>query len=150
MVITLDQLISNEIPNEVWDTEKITDLKIQKTQPKSQWSSRPPLSWYETVEFTAPYWILNSNIGRLKNLESLTLVDLDIRTLPDSLTQLQNLRKLNVSFNKLEISNEIEKLKQLKNLEHLTLYGNHYDSLEMQKFQEMFPALVIEFKGDDD
>jgi len=149
ITITLDELTTQEISERIWDNKELNQLTIQKTKSKTKWSTYPPLSWYETVKFVPPYWVLSSKIGRLKNLKSLVLVDLDIQTLPDAITELQQLEELYLSFNKLEVSDELWKFKELKNLKRLVLYGNHYDLKEMQNYQRLFPELLIEYKSQD-
>jgi len=149
LVVTINELVTQEIPDSVWSNLNTTQLIIQKERPKKQWSTRPPLSWYEHLDFAPPYWVLNDKIGQLTELKSLILFEMDIQILPDSIVELQKLEVLNLSFNKLEISNELDKLKQLRNLKHLILYGNHYVESEMQVYKNMFPDLIIEYKDEN-
>ncbi|OEK06597.1 hypothetical protein [Roseivirga misakiensis] len=149
IILTLDELSTKEIPDSLWNNEELEELTIQKTRANMQWSTRSPLSWYETVEFTPPYRELSDKVGKLKRLKSLILVDLDIKTLPESITQLKHLEILNLSFNKLELPEELSKLKVLKSLKHLILIGNHYDPHEMEEYQKEFPNLRIEYKAEE-
>lgn len=149
VLITLDELATKGIPDNLWTNETITELTIQKTRPKNEWSTRPPISWYEHLDFAPPYWVLSDKIGQLTELKSLILFEMDIQSLPDSIVELQKLEVLNLSFNKLEVSNELDKLKQLKSLQQLILYGNHYVESEMQVYKNMFPDLIIEYKDEN-
>ncbi|MFY0593437.1 hypothetical protein [Roseivirga sp.] len=149
IILILDELSTKEIPDSLWNNAELIRLTIQKTRPKTKWGTHPPLSWYETVEFTPPYWELSDKVGKLKRLKSLILADLDIKTLQESIIQLKHLEILNLSFNKLELSEELSKLKALKSLKHLILIGNHYDPHEMEDYQKEFPNLRIEYKAEE-
>ena len=144
VVITLDEEESNEISIRISELSKTTELKIQKSKPKQDWVAHPPLSWYESRELKPPYWKIPESIGQLHHLKSLYLVNLDISELPNSFTQLQNLEFLDLSLNKLNLSNELPKI----NLKHLKVLGNHFDEVEIQQFKEEFPNVKIEYKSE--
>ncbi len=149
LTITLDELTNNEIPDEIWDSLELTELSIQKTQPKPGWKTYPPLSWYKSVEFTPPYWVLSNKIGQLRSLKTLSIVDLDLRTLPDSIIHLSKLEHINLSFNKIDLGFELDKFRQLKSLKRLTAYGNHYDEAVIQAFKSEFPNILVEYKDEN-
>ncbi|MEM8940107.1 MAG: hypothetical protein AAGC64_12245 [Bacteroidota bacterium] len=149
VTIILSELQSNEIPNSIWDSVHIKKLTIRKNRLTSTWKTYPPLSWYETRELAPPFWELPNEIGSLKNLEYLYLVDLDINSLPETIAGLQKIKILNLSLNKLTLHNELEKFKQLKNLKDLKIMGNHYDSLEMKKFKKDFQHIDIKYTSED-
>jgi len=66
------------------------------------------------------------------NTTSLNLIRLNLTTIPESVAQLVNLRKLDMRINKITIIPDW--LAQLSDLEELNVYGNHItaipDSLE--------------------
>lgn len=145
VLITLSELESDTIPNVIWSSMQIVELKIQKTRPQGRWESHPPLSWYENRELTPPYWSLPNKLGNLENLEFLYLSNLDINELPNSITNLSKLRILDLSLNKLRLTDELDKLKKLKNLDELRLLGNHYEAGIMEEFKKEFADIEIEY-----
>lgn len=148
MIITLDELTTGVMPFEIGEWINITHLIIRKTTTKNQWVSYPPLSWYEKRELKPPYWRIPETIGNLKNLKSLSLVALDISELPHSITKLQKLETLNLSLNKLQLSNEFDKFRKLKALKDLKVVGNHFDEEEMVEFKREFPKMNIAYKSE--
>jgi Leucine-rich repeat (LRR) protein len=70
-------------------------------------------------------------------------VGLDLNRLPDNFGKLQNLDSLNLMMNKLTISREIPKLKELKNLKYLGIYGNKIDTRDIKELKNSNPNLVI-------
>jgi len=61
VVITLDELETNEIPDEIEELINITEVKVQKTRPQHKWVTYPPLSWYERRELKAPLYASKIN-----------------------------------------------------------------------------------------
>ncbi|MEP4669395.1 MAG: hypothetical protein ABJZ91_11275, partial [Cyclobacteriaceae bacterium] len=82
------------------------------------------------------------------SLKSLRLSNLDIHELPESISQLKNLEFLDLSMNKLELSNELPKLTQLSKLKHLRISGNHFREEEMKEFQRQNPNIKVEYKDE--
>ena len=150
VIVTLSELESGQIPDSVWNSSEIKELKIQKSQPEGNWTTHPPLSWFESRELKPPCWNVPESIAKLEKLESLYLVNLDISALPDAIAKLHQLRILGVSLNKLQLSNELSKFKQLNNLEVLTLPGNHFDAEEMEKFKDSLPEVKIKYREEID
>lgn len=146
IVITLSELESEKIPKTIWNSENIKKLKIQRVLLEDNWSTFPPLSWFENRELNPPFWIIPKDIGKLENLEYLDLKNLDIHKLPASITKLQKLKELDLSFNKLKLSKELTKLGKLKNLKELRLFGNHYEVDAMEKFKNKFPEIEVEYR----
>jgi Leucine-rich repeat (LRR) protein len=146
--INLDELPTKEIPEEIGELISATGLTIQLTQPTGNWTVYPPLSWYETRELKEPFLKLPSSIGQLESLKSLQLSNLDIHELPESISQLKNLEFLDLSMNKLDLSNELPKLNELSNLKHLRILGNHFEDEEMKEFQRQNPNIKVEYKDE--
>lgn len=67
---------------------------------------------------------LSESLGNLKNLKELDVNHIGLEQLPSSITKLSALEKLDISFNLLSITNEIDKLRQLENLKSIKIYGN--------------------------
>lgn len=105
------------------------------------WTVYPPLSALPTR--LPPFKRLPDSIGELKNLTNLTLVGLDLGELPSSITKLQKLDTLNLIGNKLKVSDELEKLKSLKNLKMLLLFGNQFTTVEVEELRLANPNLVV-------
>jgi Leucine-rich repeat (LRR) protein len=105
----------------------------------------PPSKELEQLTKVPPFRQLPDEIGDLTNLQHLGLVGLDLKELPDNFGQLQHLDSLNLMMNKLTISEEIVKLKELKNLKYLALFGNKVDSTDVNELKKANPNLVIAF-----
>jgi len=148
LVINLDELQTSRVPEEVGLLTDATDLTIQVAKPAGNWSVYPPLSWYETRVLKEPFRKLPESIGQLKLLKSLKISGLDIHKLPASISELSNLEFLDVSFNKLVVSNELPKLNSLSNLRHLRILGNHYEEKEMQEFIRLNPTIKVVYKDE--
>jgi len=91
-----------------------------------------------------PFRQLPNEITELTNLQNLNLAALDLKTLPDNFGKLQKLDSLNLVANKLTISAESAKLKKLKNLKYLGLFGNKIDTADIRELKRENPNLVIE------
>ncbi|REE01303.1 leucine-rich repeat domain-containing protein [Marinoscillum furvescens] len=144
VIITLDELESGKIPDSLWTSKQIIELKIQKTRPSKIWTSHPPLSWLENRELEPPFWSMPEKIGNLRNLEILILGNLDISELPNSITNLKNLEVLDISINKLQISQELNKLEKLQKLKTLIISGNRYAVHDVESLKEALSHTNIE------
>ena len=80
---------------------------------------------------------------RASNLRSLTLVNLDIVSLPDNFDRLESLDTLILFMNKLTISNEIKKLKRLRQLKYLGLLGNNITASDIIELKISIPGITI-------
>lgn len=89
-------------------------------------SAQPTYSTYPTLDERLP-----DEITTLTNLRYLGLVRLNLTVLPDDFGKLNNLDTLDLSLNRLTISNELGKLKKLKKLKFLGLMGNIADSTDI-------------------
>lgn len=139
-----------DIPSTISQLTQVKDLTIRLDRPEGSWSTYPPISWYETREFKKPFRHLPESVGELKNLRSLTLTNLDIHTLPESIANLTSLNELNLSMNKLDLTKELPKLGTLTNLKSLHVIGNHYDPLVMQSFMEANPHIDVTYRVEED
>ncbi len=139
-----------DIPSTISELTQVKDLTIRLDKPEGSWSTYPPISWYETRELKKPFRHLPESVGELKNLRSLTLTNLDIHTLPESIANLTSLNKLNLSMNKLDLTKELPKLGSLTNLKSLNVIGNHYDPLVMQSYMEANPQIDVNYKVEED
>ena len=148
-IITLDELESDKSLDFLRSKTNLTSLVIRKNSFEG-WVVYPPVAWYQQIEFQEPFWELPEVVTTLINLKTLILLDLDIKTLPNAIVNLKNLEKLNLSTNKLELTNELKKLEKLSKLKHLILYGNHYVEEEIITFQNKFENLKIEYKDNQE
>lgn len=148
MVIYLDELSHQEIPEVLEELRGVNSLTILRTKETKTWTVHPPLSWYETRELKEPFFTLPASIGELHALRSLHLANLDIRGLPESIVKLKNLQFLDISMNKLELTKELPKLSKLPNLKTLRVLGNHFDPNKMQEFQRQNPTIEVVYKDE--
>ena len=115
---------------------------------QNEWAALPPISWYERRSIKPPFYYLPDSIGNLTQLRSLIIVNLDLKSLPSSITNLKNLEYLDVSLNKLDLTLEMQKFYELPNLKHLRVFGNHFDEEVMLKFKERFPNVILEYNSE--
>lgn len=126
------------------DIEQLTNVKrLFISADSGAWTIYPPLSALPQPTDNTLNERLPNEITKLTNLKYLGLVRLNLTTLPDDFGKLNNLDSLDISFNRLTISNEIEKLKELKELKYLELTGNVVDSTDIIKLKKENPSLKI-------
>ena len=110
------------------------------------WTIYPPLSAFEEYIDRPPFRYLPNEITGLTKLRDLTLRQLAIKTLPIEFDRLENLEKLDLSINKLTIKDEIDKLRNLKKLKQLTLFGNRVRKEDIVILKAANPALSIDLE----
>lgn len=84
------------------------------------------------------------------NLEDLSLVYLNLRALPKDFYRLANLKRLNISFNKLDVEKELHKLSSLKKLKELDLRGNRVDKNSVAVIEKAIPGILVKYRIDED
>lgn len=141
-LIYLSQHNLDSVPAEIGRLKKVKSLYITKDS-TSGWAINPPLSEIQQMTEIPPFRELPTELGELTSLKNLGLVGLDLKQLPDNFGQFQHLDSLNLMINKLTISEEIEKIKELKNLKYLALFGNKVDSIDISELKKANPNLVI-------
>lgn len=82
-----------------------------------------------------PFQQKPEELTELTTLQNLGLVRLDLNKLPENFGILQNLDSLNLTINKPAISREIDKLKELKNLKYLGLFGNKANTVDIKELK---------------
>lgn len=143
VVIYLSNYYLDSVPRDIVKLRKVKSLCIAKDSTNG-WTIYPPLSALMQRADIPPFRKLPNEITELTNLRNLDLIGLDLKTLPDNFDKLQKLDSLNLIFNKLTISNEIEKLKKLKNLRYLGLFGNKVDTSDIRQLKMENPNLNIQ------
>jgi Leucine-rich repeat (LRR) protein len=143
VVIYLGQYNMDSVPKEIGRLKNAKKLLITMDSTNG-WAIYPPLSALQQRTETPPFRLLPDEITQLSNLKTLQLVGLNLKTLPDNFGKLENLDSLNLSLNKLTISNEIGKLKKLKKLKYLGLFGNKVDTVSIKELKKENPNLIIE------
>jgi Leucine-rich repeat (LRR) protein len=143
VVIYLSNYNLDSVPKEISKLATAKYLYITKDSTNG-WTVYPPLSALQQMTEIPPFRQLPSEITELTNLQNLGLIGLDLKQLPDNFDKLQNLDSLNLVMNKLTISKEIEKLKGLKNLKYLGLFGNKYDTTDINTLKRANPNLFID------
>lgn len=143
VVIYLSKYNLDSVPQEIGRLKKVKSLYITMDS-ITGWTIYPPLSALHQMSETPPFRQLPHEITELKNLKTLELVGLNLKTLPDNFGKLENLDSLNLILNKLTISNELGKLKKLKNLRYLALFGNKVHTVDINELKRENPNLVID------
>lgn len=120
--IGLDKYGLDSIPSEIGKLKNVEELIIAQDSVMG-WTIYPPASVMAQMVDLPPYRTIPDELMELKSLKKLTLSGLKIRTLPADIDKLKNLEYLDLSMNKLDIKNEILKLKSLPNLKVLSIGG---------------------------
>jgi Leucine-rich repeat (LRR) protein len=95
------------------------------------------------IQTLRPKNIESSNIWKLRNLNSLYLIENQLSSLPKEIGQLENLKELDLSFN--QLTNLPVKIGQLRNLKSLNLSANQLTETEQQKIKNLLPNCEIVF-----
>jgi Leucine-rich repeat (LRR) protein len=82
-------------------------------------------------------------LGGMDSLESLTIKFLGLTQLPLGINELKNLKKLDISFNYLNISQEISIIKELEKLEELIVFGLKIDQSVILELKETNKKLSV-------
>ena len=143
VIIYLSKYNLDTVPQEIGRLKKVKDLYITMDSTNG-WTIYPPLSALHQMIEIPPFRQLPEEITELTNIETLGLVGLDLKTLPDSFGRLEKLDSLNLGLNKLTISNELEKLRKLKNLKYLGLFCNRVDTVDIKELKRENPNLIID------
>lgn len=147
VTIVLDTYGLEALPEGIAALYTTTSLRVFPETFANEWRVYPPQSVLVTRDrdFTPPFHLLPPSITELENLQELAISKLNIHTLPENFGNLRNLRYLDISFNKLNISQELPKLKSLPNLKKLLLFGNEVDTVELNNWKTENPELVVNF-----
>ena len=141
VLLVLSKYNLDSVPSEIG---RLTNAKrLYITSDSGAWTIYPPLSALPQPTDTSLSKRLPNEITKLTSLKYLGLVRLNLTTLPNDFGKLNNVDSLDLSFNKLTISNEIEKLKELKKLKFLGLTGNVVDSTDIIELKKNNPNLKI-------
>jgi hypothetical protein len=141
--IYLNEYKLDSVPEDIEILKGVKRLYISKDSAEG-WTFYPPLSALGQDKASPPFRYLPKQIAELTTLQSLTLVNLDLVTLPKDIDKLQNLDTLILFKNKLTISKEIEKLKGLKRLKYLGILGNDITANDLKVLEEYIPGISID------
>lgn len=139
VVINLVDYALDSVPREIGRFKKVKSLSIGN-QSDTGWVAYPPL--LVRIE-QPPFQQVPDELTELSDLKTLRLVGLDLNRLPDKFERLQKLDTLDLFFNKLTISDELEKLKKLENLTYLDIRGNKVDTADIRALKESNPHLTL-------
>lgn len=145
--IALDKYGLDDIPKEIGKLKNVKELEVF-IDSADGWTIYPPLSAIDQWIYEPPFRKVPLELLDLNKLEKLTLHGLDIQTLPEELGRLYNLTYLDLSMNKLVISKEIIKLKRLKKLKYLQLFGNKINKIEIEEWKTENPNIEIKYEWD--
>jgi hypothetical protein len=141
--IRLSMYKLDSVPPEIGDLKGVKKLYISRDSAQG-WTSYPPLSALGDLRAHPPYRYLPHELTELTSLQRLTLIDLDLVTLPEDFDKLQNLDTLVLFMNKLTVSKEIAKLKKLKRLKYLRIFGNKVTADDLAQLKRSNPGLRID------
>lgn len=143
VVLSLKHHGLDSIPEGIGELKNAKSLTISLDS-TSRWVIYPPLSAMSTWHSNCrPKRTLPHTIARLPQLEKLVLSGLMLAALPAGFENLQNLKYLDLSMNGMELSKELPKLKKLKNLEKVLVYGNQFTPDSLSAWQKSNPKLSI-------
>jgi Leucine-rich repeat (LRR) protein len=140
--IYLSKLNLDTVPKEIGLLKNARRLYIN-SDTVNTWTIYPPLSGLAKDNSKPPFRHLPIEITGLTKLRSLTLVNLDLVTLPDDIYKLENLDSLILYMNKLTISYEVEKINKLSNLKYLGILGNNITASDLIELKKSNPELII-------
>lgn len=146
VVIALKQYGLKELPEDIGRLTQAITLVVSPDSIKNQWTIYPPLEAFDEYIDNPPFRYLPDAITTLSKLKYLSLRQLAIKKLPKDFDRLVNLEELDLSINKLTIRNEINKLKNLKKLRRLILFGNRVTKQDIMLLKEANPALFIDLE----
>ena len=146
VVISLSQYKVKDVPKDVGQLTKAITLAISPEPLKTGWTIYPPLSAFEEYVDRPPFRNLPNEIACLVKLRELKLSHLELKTLPTAFDKLENLETLDLTLNKLTIKDEIDKLKNLKKLKQLALFGNRVTKADVVQLKAAIPALSIDLE----
>lgn len=149
VAIFLNTFQIDSVPSEIGQLIGVRRLYIASDS-ITGWTVYPPFNAMSERINTPPFRHVPDEITTLTSLETLVLNDLDLVSLPDDFGNLKNLDSLSLFLNKLIISNEMEKLKQLKNLKYIGLFGNRVDSLDVHELQRSIPGIFVQWRVGDE
>lgn len=143
VAIYLSKYNLDSVPKDIGKLETAKKLYIANDS-SNGWTVYPPLSALQKMTEEPPFRKLPTEITELTNLQNLSLVELNLIELPDNFDKLQKLDSLDLMMNKLTISKELKKLKGLRNLKYLGLFGNKYDTADINELKKANPRLFID------
>ena len=146
VTIVLHDYGLDSIPAEIGLLKDVESLTISLDSLKG-WKIYPPgsSSFFDMRIDTPPFKTMPNEVASLRKLKRLIIYDLNISKLPDNLGDLGDLEYLDLSMNKLTISKEMVKLRKLKNLKYLGLFGNRIDTVMIQNWKAEHPMLQIDY-----
>ena len=140
--IYLSKFRLDSVPKDIGLLKEVKRLYINSDTAKG-WTVYPPLSSLGKDNLAPPFRHLPDEITELTQLQSLTLVNLDLVALPDNIYRLENLDTLILFMNKLTIKNEIEKIKRLDKLRYLGILSNDVTANDLIDLKKTNPRLTI-------
>ncbi|MEQ8417116.1 MAG: hypothetical protein RIB71_21720 [Imperialibacter sp.] len=144
VVIVLSSYGLDSLPPDVGLLKNARELTISYDSVKlGQWVVLPPLNaLYEMVD-RPPFHILPAEITQLPRLNKLSIIGLNLRQLPKDFDKLKQLEYLDLSMNKLTVTNELNKLSGLPLLKKLVVFGNRIDTAILKNWNNQHPDLEI-------
>jgi len=139
-LIELESYNSTILAEELSALKGVENLEIRIGSGK--WIIAPPCSGMLSYNTSTPYTELPIEITKLNELVSLKLIGLGLGRLPESFNSLGNLRTLDLTLNKLNITSELAKL-ELINLDTLIITGNRYDTILLAEWEQNHPNTKI-------
>lgn len=134
----------------------LKNLTIQIYDNLNTWYSYGRIPWQSEEEKNMPSFRIKHPVdslpwlGGMPNLESLTLKFLGLQYLPKEIDELKNLKNLDISFNFIKISDELDQLKALENLEELIVFGLRLTKSDREELTDANHRLNILYTQEQD
>ena len=122
------------IPPEIGQLKAVEEVTISMDSIMG-WTIYPPPSAMAKMVDQPPHKKIPDELTELKSLKKLNISGLNLRTLPENFSELKNLQYINLSMNKLDLKNELSKLRALPNLKVLLIGGNRIDSIQIENWK---------------
>ena len=134
----------DSIPPEIAQLKKVEELTVSLDSIMG-WTIYPPLSANMERISKPPYKTLPDELGTLTSLKKLDISGLNLKSLPPSFKQLQNLEHINLAMNKLDISKDLPMLLSLPKLKVLSVAGNKVDAGLIREWKVTYPNIDIQW-----
>ncbi|GAA0194627.1 hypothetical protein GCM10009122_58230 [Fulvivirga kasyanovii] len=147
-----DSLSYYHIINEQVSTSEVEAMIFVIDNNLSSWIIFPATSDRDAFEDNYPNYSLQSHLKELPypltnipSLQGLDVSALGLKHLPKDIESLKELTALDISFNPIDIKNEIYTISKMQGLEELYIYGCEFTEGDILKLKSLTPSLKIFF-----
>lgn len=90
------------------------------------------------------------NFASLSSLKVLSLEFLGLESIPEGLDQLEKLEELNISFNYITLSSELDYIVSMKSLKQIMVFGIEFNEEDISRLREGNTSLSVLYSQEDD